>query len=157
MKKLLIVAVILFTCAAVLDGCTQRIGDFTIISTKNVDIGGKYKLIGKGEGSDKKIMILGIPIGIPNLKTAVDECIGSQAGGDLLTNAVLTGGGWSIILVGQSGYTVTGDVYGKAGMSDLMSPSKDLFSLEAFDGGYQLVCTADPTKTIKVDYLLAAR
>ena len=63
-------------------GCSERIGDFTLISTKNVDIGGKYKKLDERyTGEDSRGDILGIPLGMPNLKTAVDNCI--EAGEDL--------------------------------------------------------------------------
>ncbi len=136
-------------------GCTQRIGDFTLISTKNVDIGGKYKQVdGRFSGDDSRGVFLGIPLGTPNLKTAVDNCI--QAGkGDLITNAVLDGSYWSVIIWGEQKYTVTGDVWVKASMSDLMNPNEDLFELQASSQGYELVSLSDPSRVVKVEYLVS--
>ncbi len=136
-------------------GCSQRIGDFTLMSTKNVDIGGKYKKIdGRFKGEDSKGVFLGIPLGVPNLKTAVDNCI--EAGkGDLITNAVLDGSYWSVIIWGQQTYTVTGDVWVKAGMSDLMNSGHELFELQAKPQGFELLSLSDPSKVVKVDYLVS--
>src|SRR5579883_3470633 len=110
-------------------GCTTRIGDFTLISTKNcnVESGGKYVKKGSFEGDDIDWIILFIPTGSPNLKTAVDHCI--EAGdGDLITNAVLSSTNW-YFLVGQIGYTVKGDVWRSASRSDIDNPSIEKFTL----------------------------
>lgn len=135
-------------------GCSQRIGDFTLMSTKNVDIGGKYKKIdGRFSGDDSRGVFFGIPLGTPNLKTAVDNCIESGKG-DLITNAVLDGSYWTVIIWGQHKYTVTGDVWIKASMSDLMNPSGELFELQASSQGYELVSLSDPSQVVKVEYFV---
>jgi hypothetical protein len=136
-------------------GCSQRIGDFTLISTKNVDIGGNYKKLNdRFEGEDSRGEILAIPLGIPNLKTAVDNCI--EAGdGELLTNAVIDFSYWTVIFYGERKYTVTGDVWVKASTSDLLNPSEEIFELKTNSHGFQLVSLTEPTKVIKVDYFVS--
>ena len=133
-------------------GCSERIGDFTLISTKNVDIGGKYKKLDERyTGEDSRGDILGIPLGMPNLKTAVDHCI--EAGeGDLLTNAVIDASYWTAIFYGERKYTVTGDVWVKASISDLLNPNEELFELKANSHSFVLVSIKDPAKVVKVDY-----
>ena len=133
-------------------GCSQRIGDFTLISTKNVDIGGNYKkLDDRYTGEDSRGDILGIPLGMPDLKTAVDNCI--EAGkGELLTNAVIDGSYWTVIFYGERKYTVTGDVWVKASTSDLLNPNEEIFNLRTNSNGFELVSLTEPTKVIKVDY-----
>lgn len=124
----LAIAVVVFA------GCSQRIGDFTIVSTKNYERGVNYKMLGRMEGDDKVLLIIGIPLGVPNLKSAVDRAI--EAGnGVYLANAVIDYGGWNAILVGKVGYTVTGDVYGTAERGDLNDPNIELFHLEHGEGG----------------------
>lgn len=152
MKKFVVTLSVLAIVLMSFVGCSQRIGDFTLLSTKNVEIGGKYKkLDGRFTGEDAKGVFIGIPLGTPNLKTAVDNCIESGKG-DLITDAVLDGSYWSVIIWGQQKYTVTGDVWIKAGMSDLMNPNIEIFELQASSQGYELVSQLDPTKTIKVEY-----
>lgn len=155
MKNRIILFLLVAFVISVFVGCSQRVGDFTLISTKNVEIGGKYKKIeGRFEGDDSKPSILGIPLGQPNLKTAVDNCIES-GNGDLLTNAVLDFSFWSVIIYGQSKYTVSGDVWVKASMSDLLNGNQNLYVLRPGPKGYQLVSLSDPSKVVKVEYLVS--
>lgn len=64
-----------FYCAIVLvaTGCTFRVTDFTVISTKNVNVPVHGKAP-RTTGKDCVIVIL-FPLGLPNLKTAVDRAI----------------------------------------------------------------------------------
>ena len=152
MKKILAILVMGAFALTVFDGCSQRVGDFTLISTKNVDIGGKYKkLDNRFTGSDSRIMILYIPLGFPNLKTAVDRCIESGKG-DLLTNAVIEYNTWTVILVSGLTYEVTGDVWVKASLSDLSNPGVEVFQLTVKAEGLELMSMSNPTHNIRVDY-----
>lgn len=153
MKKTIFLLTIGLAMLIALQGCTQRIGDFTLMSTKNVEIGGKYKKLDQRfEGIDSKPMILTIPLGTPDLKQAVDNCI--EAGkGELITNAVVESSFWTAIVYGEMKYIVKGDVWVKASTSDLMNPSIQLFELLPGTEGYQLVSVNDPSQTVKVSYL----
>jgi hypothetical protein len=153
MKKTIILLTMGLALLIALQGCTQRIGDFTLMSTKNVEIGGKYKKLDQRfEGIDSKAMILGIPLGVPDLKQAVDNCI--EAGnGELITNAVVENKFWTAIVYGEVKYVVKGDVWVRAATSDLQNPDIELFELLPGNEGYQLVAVADPTDVVKVDYL----
>ncbi len=147
--------IILFCMAVIFisafNGCSQRVGDFTLISTKNVEIGGKYKQIeGRFTGEDSRGEILLTPLGAPNLKTAVDKCI--EAGkGELITNAVIDFSYWTAIVYGERKYTVTGDIWVRATIADLINNSGHLYVLNAGPSGYQLESISDPSKTIRVD------
>jgi hypothetical protein len=153
MQKNIALLMVLAITAGSLAGCSQRIGDFTVISTKNVDIGGKYKKMeGRYKGEDGRGVFLGIPLGQPNLKTAVDNCIES-GNGELITNAVIDASFWTAIVWGEQKYTVTGDVWTKASMSDLQNPGIDLYELQGGQKGYTLMSTTDPSRAYKVDYL----
>jgi hypothetical protein len=154
MKNKLWVLLIAVIAISLLSGCSQRVGDFTIVSTKNVEIGGKYKkLDSRFKAEDRKPMILGIPIGIPNLKTAVDNCI--EAGkGELLTNAVLDASFWTIFFFGEQWYTATGDVWAR---SEIAQDGEELFELAYSPTGYELVSLSDPLNRIKVDYQFASK
>ena len=157
MKRYLAICIAAAVIGTLFVGCTQRIGDFTVISSKNVEIGGKYKkLDGRFEGVDAKPIILGIPIGNPDLKQAVDNCI--EAGkGDFVANAVLEYAEWQVIIFGQRKYKVIGDVWAKASTSDLMNPQIELYELQQASDGYRMVSLADPAKSVKVESLYASR
>src|SRR3989344_3908375 len=91
--------------ALALGGCSMRLVDFTALSSKNCDIQGSRGERTKGE--DMTWFILGFPIGIPNMKEATDRAI-ERCGGDLLVDGVVYQKGWSVLLVGQSGFTIEG-------------------------------------------------
>lgn len=109
MKKLILLAA---AAGLVASSCTQRIVDFTIISTKNIDMT-KSSNFQKGkvrtEGSDKVHIIIFIPTGTPNIKTAVDKAIEKIPGCVALLDGVVYGKFWWVPYVyGQSQYIVEG-------------------------------------------------
>ena len=153
MKRNIVFAFALFFVFGLIAGCTQRIADFTFISTRSVDIGGKYKKIARYTGSDSRIDILTIPFGIPDLKKAVDNCIDAGKG-DLLTDAVVDFNQWTAIAYGERKYVVSGDVWGKAEMGDLLpTPGVELFELHAGPSGFELVSVTNPENVVKINYL----
>ena len=49
---------------------------------------------------------------------------------------------------------VTGDVWGKADMGDLISnPDVELFELHAGSSGFELVSVTNPENVVKINYL----
>ena len=153
MKRTIVSTLAFFFMFGLFVGCSQRIADFTFVSTRNVDIGGKYKKIARYSGSDSRIDVLTIPFGIPDLKQAVDNCI-EAGGGELLTDAVVDFNQWTAIVYGQRKYVVTGDVWGKAEMGDLLSnPDVEIFELHAGASGFELVSVTNPANVVKIDYL----
>ena len=54
-------------------------------------------------GKDGKLMILGIPLGTPNLKQAIDNAIESYPGAIGLADGVVKSTGWFALLVGKTG------------------------------------------------------
>lgn len=120
-----------------LTACTTRIGDFTLMSTKNVEIGAKYVKTGSFEADDKAFVIIIIPTGFPNMKTCVDRLL--EAGsGELATNVVLNSSWWWAVLIGQSGFDIKGDVWKRASLGDLRS-GQDVFELQVQPDGRQLL------------------
>ena len=78
---------------AILSSCTTRVTDFTVISTKSIDLNqaGKYKKSSnRVQGEDKKQIITLIPTGNPSAKEAVDKAIESVPNGVALLDGVLT-------------------------------------------------------------------
>lgn len=94
-------------------GCSMRVADMTVITTRvvaldRVDLD-KLPTKRRVVGETTAWHILLIPLGIPILKDAVDDAL-NKGGGDLMTDAVVTSGGWTAILFGQSWLKVEGDV-----------------------------------------------
>ncbi len=90
----------------VLNGCTQRIIDFTVISSKNVTMN-VDKTAQRVQGKDEVVVFV-IPFGVPNLKEAVDRAIESAGPGyDALIDGVVSYYQYAFI-VGVMGYKVEG-------------------------------------------------
>jgi len=127
--KNIVIASIFVMLVAVTSGCTHRITDFTVISSKNVDLSeiGKYQ-----RGSDRVIgediahIIIFIPTGIPNLKEAIDRAIEVVPGAVALVDGVVYRTDFYIpFLYGQAKYLVEGTPLIKP--SDLSKlPSKNI-------------------------------
>ena len=89
-----------------LTGCSMRITDFTVISTKNVNIPFTQQAP-RSVGKDCVVVFL-IPFGMPNLKSAIDKAI-ENAGPkyDALIDGVAYIDNYNFI-VGQQCYRVEG-------------------------------------------------
>ena len=95
----------------VLSGCTRRMIDFTVISSKNVDLGDNRAAIGqvRVEGTDACWFVLFIPMCQPNIKEAVDQAIESAGPGyDALIDGVLSQTTWHVLLTGKVAFIVEG-------------------------------------------------
>jgi hypothetical protein len=110
MKKTttLIASLLLFGLA----NCSQRLTDFTIISSKNFDLSrsSEFKRTrNRVVGEDIAHTIIIIPTGIPNLKEALDRAIESTPGAVALVDGAVTWHFWLIPLVyGRTWYEVEG-------------------------------------------------
>jgi hypothetical protein len=93
-------------------GCATRLVDFTIISTKNIDLARGadfHRGTSRVEGKDKASIIIFIPTGTPNIKEAIDRAIESVPGAIALLDGVVTAKGWWIpYIYGESAYVVEG-------------------------------------------------
>ena len=100
-------------CMFLISGCSLRLADFSVISTKNVNLD-KVDLDAmpqtKGvRGVDSNFMFLFIPFGFPHIENAIDEAL-EKGGGDVMIDTVLYSKGWSILLIGQNTLEVKGTV-----------------------------------------------
>ncbi len=100
-------------CMFLISGCSLRLADFSVISTKNVNLD-KVDLDAMSQtkgiiGVDSKLMFLFIPLGIPHLEDAIDDAL-EKGGGDVMIDTVLYSKGWSILLIGQNTLEVKGTV-----------------------------------------------
>jgi hypothetical protein len=101
---------LIFTLLFVFNGCTQRLIDYTIISSKQMNMKVNESARGQRvEGKDGIYWLLFIPFGIPNLKEACDEAIESVGSGyDALIDGVVYTEFWWVFFTGYNGYKVQG-------------------------------------------------
>ena len=103
--------IVLSILAVTLSSCSYRMLDFTLVSTKNVDLSkassferGKQRV----DGEDMIHYIFYIPLGRPNLKEAVDRAIETTPGCIALVDGVVYAKFWWAILYGQQSFLVEG-------------------------------------------------
>ncbi len=106
-------AILLGTIAMIvlLSSCTVRLVDFTVISTKALDLtNGKAYVKGneRVEGVDKAHLIFGFPTGVVDLKEAIDVAIESTPGCVALMDGVVYSKAWFVVFYGQSMYVIEG-------------------------------------------------
>lgn len=105
---------LLCICAMVLfaAGCTTRITDFTMISTKNVELARAAtfkRATSRTRGKDTAYIIVSVPTGLPNMKEAIDRAIESVPGTIALVDGVVFHFAWQIPLIyGEDSYIVEG-------------------------------------------------
>jgi hypothetical protein len=94
-------------------GCTNRIGDLTFVSTRNIDLSHVSLDVRSGkrvEGADCKYALLGIiPFGTPTLEGAVDDAL-QKGGGNVMIDQVTYQSLYYFILVSQSCIKAEGTV-----------------------------------------------
>ena len=109
MKKLIAVAISLM----LVTGCVHRIGDFTVASSKNMDIKRTTYRVDESErltAQDTSHIILFIPTGQPNMEEAMDNAIEQRAGAVGLSNVTVKSGFWWIpYIYGQSWFEIEGN------------------------------------------------
>lgn len=114
MGKIPRVLTVLLCCVLTLSliGCVARLADFTLISTKNIDLsrGADFRRgQSRIEGKDSVCIIIFIPTGIPNIKEAIDRAIESVPGAIALLDGVVTYKFWWIpYIFGKTSYVVEG-------------------------------------------------
>lgn len=111
MKKIAIVLLVSLTIG-IITGCTSTIGNFTIASTRNMDIKSNNFRIDSStivKGDDTQYMYIIIPTGIPEIKEAMNNAIQKAPGSIGLSDVTIKYGGWYIPLIyGQLYYIVEG-------------------------------------------------
>lgn len=112
MQKTILSLTILILLSTFSTGCTTRLIDFTVISSKNIDWSHSNEFrraTKRAEGIDLVHIIILIPTGVPNMKEAVDRAIESVPGAVALVDGVLSSRVWYIPYVyGQESYIVEG-------------------------------------------------
>jgi hypothetical protein len=112
MKKNKLKLIILAMTALIFSSCSHRVLDFTLISSKNVDLSKAASFLrGKNrvEGKDKVHWIIIIPTGTVNIKEAIDRAIESTPGCvALLDGVIYTKFWWIPYIYGQQSATIEG-------------------------------------------------
>ncbi|WP_278939951.1 hypothetical protein [Pseudomonas helleri] len=106
MKK---AAIALFLAAIATSGCTIRVADMTVASTKNYNINASKFVKGKRVIGEDNYPVIIFPTGIPNMKTAMDNAIQQDSCAVGLTDAVMTQLNHAF-LFGMIGFRVEGDL-----------------------------------------------
>lgn len=126
--------------------CTTRLTDFTVLSSKNVDLSqmGKYER-GKDrvEGEDIAHIILFIPTGMPNLKEAIDRAIEATPGCVALADGVVSSRAFWFLVYGQNAYIVEG--------SPIIDPS--LVSADEIESNFAVVKYDEETEQFVHEYV----
>lgn len=106
---------LLFISACILlvfSSCSQRIADFTILSSKNINLANGPNMVrGKNRvsGIDKVHWIIIIPTGVVDVKNALDKAIESTPGCvAILDGAVYHKSWWIPYIYGQEMYIIEG-------------------------------------------------
>ena len=103
-----------------LAGCSHRIGDLSILSTRSVSLNkvdlDKMPQEKNVVGKDSKIILLGIPLGFPHLENAVDDAL-DKGKGDVIIDPVIQVEGWSILILGENSISVKGNVVNTKGVA----------------------------------------
>jgi len=110
MNKAIFLLSVLFVI--VFTGCTTRLGDFTILSTRNIEFS-KFPTYVRGrervKGEDIAHIIVMIPTKMSiTIEDAVDQALDSVPGAVALVDAVIRAKQIYVILYGQVGYIVEG-------------------------------------------------
>ncbi|WP_259678784.1 hypothetical protein, partial [Klebsiella pneumoniae] len=86
MKKVIALAL----GALLLSGCTVRVADLTVASTKNYNLNGGKFYKGKRVTAEDSYPVIIFPLGIPNVKTAADRAIEKDRCAVGLSDVVVT-------------------------------------------------------------------
>ncbi|MGH8475180.1 MAG: hypothetical protein ACRER2_05320 [Methylococcales bacterium] len=112
-KKRLVGLVLLSVAAFFFSGCSVRVADLTLVSTKNIDLSDTQLDARKGQrqkAEDCSFVLLGlIPFGLPNMEEAVDKAL--EAGkGNVMVDEVTEYKNIYFIIGGLSCIVVEGTV-----------------------------------------------
>ena len=111
MKSKIAIIALMIGCIG-LSGCSIRMLDLTVGSSKNFDINSGDLQKGKRVvGEDSAPVFLFIPFGVPNMKEAVDNAIEQERCAVGLSDVVVTQNNHTLMmLVGTLGYEVEGNL-----------------------------------------------
>jgi len=109
--------------AFMVSGCATRVADMTVGSSKNYNINSSKFIKGKRVTGEDTAAVFLFPLGIPNVKTAMDNAIEQDTCAVGLTDVVITHLNQAF-LVGRIGWRIEGDLIldgGQPGCQDRVS------------------------------------
>ncbi len=107
MKKLALTGILVATVLS--SGCATRVADLTVGSTKNYNINSASFTKGERVTGEDIVPVFFAPMGIPNVKTAVDRAIENDRCAVGLSDLVITSVQQAFV-VGRMGYQVEGNL-----------------------------------------------
>ncbi|MFV0574791.1 MAG: hypothetical protein ACK5NC_05165 [Vibrio sp.] len=105
MKKILLACLGL----ALLSGCSARLTDMTLASTKSVNLNSGELVTGQRVKTEDMYPVFILPLGKPDMKNAIDKAIESDKCAIALSDVVVTSINHSF-LIGQFGLEVEGNL-----------------------------------------------
>jgi len=93
--------------ALLLSGCTVRVADMTVASTKNYNLNSAKFVKGQRVIGEDKVAVVLFPLGIPNVKTAMDRAIEKNKCAVALSDVVVSQLNHAFIF-GTLGYRIEG-------------------------------------------------
>lgn len=90
-----------------LSGCAVRMADLTVASTKNYNLNSNNFVKGQRVIGEDTIPVFLFPLGVPNMKTAMDKAIEKNKCAVALTDVVVSQLNY-VFIVGKVGYRVEG-------------------------------------------------
>ena len=122
--------------------CSQRIGDFTVMSTKNVDLNANYVKVERSvKGESMKPIIIVFQTGYPNLEEAIDDALSKVHDGVMMTDVSLKYR-WFYIpyIYGELAYEVEGDVWKKIeDTSSIITGNEEMYTAIEKNGELVLI------------------
>lgn len=103
MKKVLVLAIGLM----MLGGCSSQVADLTVASTKNYNLNSNNFVKGARVTAEDSVPVVIFPLGIPNVKTAIDRAIEKNRCSVALSDVVVTQFNHSF-LFGKFGFFIEG-------------------------------------------------
>jgi len=113
-KRNVFLAILSATVLAMFAGCTTHHGNFTVISTRNIDWSRAHEFVRSSdrvEGRDIVHIIILFPTGTPSMFAAVDAALAQVPGAVALVDSAIRSFGWYIPWIyGQQGWIIEGSV-----------------------------------------------
>jgi hypothetical protein len=118
----------------IFSSCSQRIGDLTLISNRNVEFQKKHIELKRGViGKSAKLRLFGFTFGKPNIEEALDNAIMKQGTGEYLKNATVSIYWHWFLIYGTKGIKIQGDLMGYEDQKTLEQIKKEALKQEQVD------------------------